>query len=334
MRAFRRNTPIRQNDKGTILITTLLVMSVMAALTIAILDDLRFGVKRALNMDDHAQGQWYLRAAEDYARTYLEQQLATASDNQLNAALRTGDPVILPLEGGALSVSVRDGGACFSLGALSAATGQRQFTELLKMVGLPDTDALRLTHIAIDWQDTDNRPGPGGAEDFTYLDREPAYRTPNTAFHSLSELRALDGMSETLYQTLRPFLCARASDVDMAINVNTLAIEQAPLLAVMLGGVNMVDTAAQLIRDRPAEGYENLEAFRASPILEEADLRDASFDSLTFRPELIWVETVVSYGTLRHYGLFEFQRHENGLTRIYKSYNPENLRLIVETDAS
>ncbi len=45
----------------------------------------------------------------------------------------------------------------------------------------------------VDWRDADSTPGPGGAEDETYLRQTPAYRCKNAPFESVEELRLVHG---------------------------------------------------------------------------------------------------------------------------------------------
>ncbi len=45
----------------------------------------------------------------------------------------------------------------------------------------------------VDWRDADSEPGPGGAEDETYLRLSPAYRCKNAPFESVEELRLVYG---------------------------------------------------------------------------------------------------------------------------------------------
>lgn len=52
----------------------------------------------------------------------------------------------------------------------------------------------------VDWRDTDDEPSPGGAENETYLARNPAYECKNGPFESVQELRLVYGMTlEILY---------------------------------------------------------------------------------------------------------------------------------------
>ena len=60
-----RVTPKNSGESGTVLLTTLLIMAVMAAVAVAIIDDIRFAVKRMSNVNDYAQLDWYVKGAED-----------------------------------------------------------------------------------------------------------------------------------------------------------------------------------------------------------------------------------------------------------------------------
>ena len=48
-------------ERGTVLLTTLLIMAVMATVAVAIMDDIRFAVKRTINVGDYAQVDWYVK---------------------------------------------------------------------------------------------------------------------------------------------------------------------------------------------------------------------------------------------------------------------------------
>ena len=66
------SAPSKHNEKGTVLLTTLLIMSVMAAVAVAIIDDIRFAVKRTINVGDYAQVDWYVKGGEDFTRSYIQ----------------------------------------------------------------------------------------------------------------------------------------------------------------------------------------------------------------------------------------------------------------------
>ena len=43
-----------KHERGTVLLTTLLIMTVMAAITVALMEDIRFAVKRTINVHAYA----------------------------------------------------------------------------------------------------------------------------------------------------------------------------------------------------------------------------------------------------------------------------------------
>ena len=65
-----------QNDRGTVLLTTLLIMTVVAAITVALMEDIRFAVKRTVNVHAYAQADWQASGAEDFVTAYLTNDLS------------------------------------------------------------------------------------------------------------------------------------------------------------------------------------------------------------------------------------------------------------------
>ena len=325
-------------DKGVVLLTTLLVMAVMAAVSVALIDQIRFAVKRAGNVQDFAQADWYLKGAEDFAEQYLSEQLGEFDGPARNLALQSGIPAILPIDGGTISLFVRDGGQCVSLN--SVIRGQAGLLrQLFETIGWSPVDAAQIMPIIQDWVDEGTQVLPGGAEDFTYLGRDPAYRTPNAPFTSFTELRLLEGMSEERYRSIRPFACVReipegdetSGTAGSEININTLTPAQAPLLAAILGGVNYLQQAEQLILDRPSEGYTS-ESLRASPIVIDIQDENSSgnfLDYLTFEPQYFWVEARIDYLSATRIAAFEFSIENDQLTRLYRGLGEEALRPII-----
>ncbi|MGB0907115.1 MAG: type II secretion system minor pseudopilin GspK [Maricaulaceae bacterium] len=319
-----------QQDEGAVLLTTLLVMSLMAILAVAIMDDVRFAVKRSINMQNYAQADWYSYGLEDFAYSYLSTQTRAASAEQLNAVLMQDTPITLPVDGGVLSLNIRDGSQCFSLGALKDAPGRRQFRVLLTVLGWDASAAARQTSIAADWIDDDSQTLPNGAEDYVYLGRDVAHRTANTSFATIMEIRALEGMDEEKYQRLRPYLCARKQTEGAALNINTLSPQQAPLLTALLGDEGLYNTAIQLITARPAIGYENVEQLMNASLLEGESLVNANFDALTFKPEHIWVEAEIVYRQARRTMVLEYTISDNGIKRNFRRVGQEARRPILK----
>jgi general secretion pathway protein K len=320
-----RALPRAGKELGAVLLMTLLVMSLMAVLAVSLMDDVRYALRRTANVQLYAQADWYLSGAEDYAQSYLTALLAQTESPTINTALRRPEPIILPLETGSITVEISGGSQCLSLGALSENEGRKLFRQLLEVNGWPSLSAANFTSTAADWVDADSQPLPGGAEDGSYIGKSPAYRTANSAMASVSELRALQGMTEEKFQTLRPFVCAR-EDADSKLNINTLDRRHAPLLAAFMGGAPFLETARNLIEQRPAGGYEDLSALRAAPSLTRGNSDNADLSHIVFAPQHIWSQIRVDLQNISRHAIVEFEIKDAGLTPVFRRLGQEENR--------
>ncbi len=291
------------NERGAVLLTTLLVMSLMATVAVEMLDDVRFGVRRTANMQAAAQADAYTLAAQDFARSYLEAQLKTVTPEQMSQYLKTRPQTVLPFEGGGMTLRLVDRGACISLGALGGSAGRRQFRRLLTALGIDIQSAANLTSVAADWIDTDSQALPGGAEDYVYLALDPPYRTANTAMQSITELRALQGFDEAIYQAVRPFVCPWPDGQASQINVNALGPDQAPVLAALLGD-NTLPQARALLQNAGAP-Y-TAQSFAAAPEVQGIDLNDADINALSYATNFIGIEARIVYQSVQRVVTMDF----------------------------
>jgi len=328
-----------EKERGTVLLTTLLIMAVMAAVSVAIMDDIRFAVKRTINVGDYAQADWYVKGAEDFAESYISSQLGPLQPAAKNELFKEPQSFVFPFEGGSMILDVRDGTDCFALGSLVKAdtgeaddVGGRQFKNLLVALGWPENEANNLKGVLTDWIDSDTQRGANGAEDGTYLRREPPHRTANTALASVMELRSLEGMTEELYQSIRPYLCAREKGVTTKLNINTAEPIDAFLLSTILGGAEHYQTALQIIAERPLGGYDST-TFEATPALQNFANPEFSAQNnpyIVFEPNFLWVEVRVDYLNASRLITYEYDvsRGDAGLT--YRGWGSESFRPTVE----
>src|SRR5690606_1742867 len=65
-----RGRAMKRTDRreGMALLTVLLLVAVMSVIAVAVLDDVRFSVRRATNAETQTQAQWYADGAEALAR--------------------------------------------------------------------------------------------------------------------------------------------------------------------------------------------------------------------------------------------------------------------------
>ena len=306
-------------EAGTVLLSTLLVLSLMSAVALALMATLRQSIAKTATLNAYAQADLYADGARDFAEAQLAR-LAALEGPALNAQLQSLQPVVLPYEGGVMTLAVRDGSHCLRLSGLTDADGVvqdpavRQFSRLMETLGVDRATADRVADTAADWVDADSQRRPGGAEDGVYLLRTPPHRTANVPFESVAELRALDGMTEALFQTIRPHVCLGRPGAPTRFNIDTAGTQHAPVLAALLGAEFNGDALAlEILGARPAGGFGSLEALLAVPAL-QGDQRPDGFDpaAIAFAPDRIEVEALITFGEVERARLFAFEGLDNG----------------------
>lgn len=307
-----------KREDGTVLLSTLLVLSLMSAVALALLTTVRTSVVRTAALNDRSQADLYAQGARDFAQSQLDL-VAGIEGAALNAQLSTGDPVVLPFDNGSITMTVSDGSHCFRLSALSNSAGlgsdtaQQRFSSLLQAVGVDPSRAARIAAAAVDWVDTDSQTRPGGAEDGTYLSRAEAHRTANVPMQSVTELRAINDMDEPLFRLLRPHVCIGTLGTPTAFNIDTAAERHAPVLAAILGGGSQADQiAVDLITSRSAEGYGSMETLLAAPALQDYDNPAAQLSAIVFAPTRVVAETIIRFGTVEQMQLLAYEGLDSG----------------------
>ncbi len=300
----------RKNERGAVLLTTLLLMTVMAALAVAIMDDIRFAVKRAAGVQVAEQLDWYLRGAEEFSKNWLQ---TNGADNQTGLAqiVLARDPIVFPLgeggedqdaESGDMYLRISDGRNCFNVNQLANDKTKKitrlQLTKLLAFLKFDTVQAENLAASITDWIDGDVIPEPGGAEDLTYTNKKPPYHAANTLMIDITELRAIEGVTEDIYVRLQPFLCAVNNKKGNKINLNSLHKEQWPLLAILLAREGGEDEEAAMvaqavIAQRPLGGYESPQAVWAIPVVKALELKGAGQDMAAVETDLVNIEIIV-----------------------------------------
>lgn len=253
----------KTSERGVALLTVLLLVAVLATLASVVLDDIRFGVRRAANAEAVGQARWYALGAERLAAS----QIAALVGGSGRVTLETGwaeRTFSLPLENGMIQGRLADGAACFNLNSVvdgtgdvisKRATGVAQFNALLTALGFAPREAEILAAALTDWIDSDGIRESGGAEDEAYLAGSQAYRTGGTLLAEVSELRAIRGFTGPVYDRLRPYVCALPTNDLSPINVNTLTPDKAVLITMLTEGKVSPELARRVIADRPAGGW-------------------------------------------------------------------------------
>ena len=322
----------KSKEEGTVLLTTLLVMSIMAVISIAIIEDIKFAVKKTINTDHYAQTHWYLMGAEDYIESFISNQYDELDVSIKNDTLRKSLSLSYPYDGGMISANITDGTDCFSLGSLitvegrADVAGRRQFEYLMGSLGIPEYKSKKISYSLSDWMDADTQRELLGAEDGDYLRRPIPHRTPNSIISSVMELRSIEGIDENIYKRIRPHICVRMQGSRTKFNINTSEAKDAFLLSSILGGSDFYETALAIISERPKKGYENIQELRSSQALQNFEGDSVAYDQIVFEPSFLWVEVKVDYRNASRVVSYEYDVSDGNISKIYKGWGYESLR--------
>ena len=294
----------RDRERGVALLTVLLLVAVMSALAVGVLDDIRFGLRRAANAETVGQAQWYALGAESLARARLAR-LGAANPMQTSLAGDwNGRWLSFPIDHGTIRARLTDATGCFNLnsvvqGAADQWTrrdlGIAQFLALLQQLGVPQGQAQGLAEALADWIDSDGQRNTMGAEDDSYANMVRPYRTSGALLSEVSELRTIRGFTPEMYARIRPYICALPTADLSPININTLDADHAVLLSMLTEGGLEQQTARGLILARPPNGWPSVDAFWNSPPMRTQLPPDAVLNQVTLRTRFFNLEAEVEY---------------------------------------
>lgn len=297
---------MKPGERGAALLTVLLLVAVIAVIAAASLEKLRLSTRLSGNAAAVDQARAYAAAAEAIAASRIAALArAEAGRQPIPPAART---VAIPVPGGAATARLADGGNCFNLN--SVVTGERfdltqrptgigEFVGLMQSLGTPLEEARRVAVALADYIDSDIAPALGGVEDDQYLAGETPYRTANILLVDPSELRAVSGVNEPLYQLLRPWICTLPTSELSPVNINSLRPEQAPLLSMLAPERLSLDRARRLLAQRPPNGYQSADQFTSLPALGGVFANIETQGQLTVTTRWYALETVVALGGAR-----------------------------------
>lgn len=297
----------RQHERGAALITALMVVAFMAAVSVSLVEMMRHQLQRTRVIEDRLQASAYLDGALAYGEVLLARFAGNSEDGFSPAGPWDGQPRVFPIENGRMIASINDRNNCLNINALHAGGGVSAEDEraaarlraLLLALGLPPGETEGLIAAAADWIDPDRTARPGGAEDDTYLARRAPHRAANQPFTELAEMRLLPGMNRTLYGRISPYLCALPVRTQPPLNVNTLRSDQAVLVTALTEGLISVQAAEQALFRRPTTGYESVEVFWADPVFGVIEPDNRPLGATALRSQWFELNLTVELGEIR-----------------------------------
>ncbi|MEO0983614.1 MAG: type II secretion system minor pseudopilin GspK [Pseudomonadota bacterium] len=269
-------------DQGAALLSVLLLISIMSVAAVAVTEVVAQSAARSKAADDRSRANWYLIGAEELGKVALTDLVEETGGNLTPAVTqRFAQPFVFEAEGGVIQARLRDATNCFNLNSLqtnaedlededtAGATPISRYRILLEQVGFSGSEARALADAAADWVDTDTITRLSGAEDAFYSSRRPPHRAPGRLFADITELRAVRGYERRVVAALDGLVCVRPDTANAVLNLNTLTIDDAPLLSMALTGLVSSEAARVLIEERPEGGWPDVATF-----LEERDVAE------------------------------------------------------------
>lgn len=259
-------------EKGAALIVVLLLVATLSFILLSITNVVTAAVKRSAA--DRARTDFYWRAAagELIAKQILEKYIATSPAKMAPGEGIFAKVVEVPIEGGKASIEFRDATRCFNINSLVVTGGQgsysqsltaiESFVSMLTAIGLGEGEARKISDVIVDYIDTDSSPRGQGAEDGFYSALPTPFRTGSQLVSSVSELRALDGMSAGRYSRIRRYLCALESVSSGKVNINWAMDTDAPVLSALqpVGSTASISDIKAAIGALPPGGLSDLTA--------------------------------------------------------------------------
>lgn len=305
----------RSKARGVALLIVLLLVATLAFVAIAITERTSFAAARSVNERARAETLWRAFGAETLAvaaaqTAYREKEGKISLDDPWMS-----EPLIAPMDDGEARIFFADNTACLNINSLGqAAAGSnstagvnrniREFALLARNLGFSEFEGEAIAEAVADWVDPNTNRMPRGAEDAFYTSLPSPYRTGNGPAASVSELRAMRGVTQDVYRTLKPYLCAHPDQDQTPVNVNMLSETDAPLLAAILESPAVdksvtVQQAADIIAARPPGGWADLGTFLAQPEVKTAggeavdDRFDVKSAYIQARAEIIYDTAVL-----------------------------------------
>lgn len=290
-----------KNERGSALLVTLLVLALMAMLAAELTISFQTQLQRSRRVNASLQAKFGLLYAEAQANAGLQKELLTPEKGQNgHIALSEETTVFWRAE---------DQQRCFNLNALIGAPTEplatspyeiQAFSALLEKINVEGSRAEEIIQSLADYIDDDSSKRLHGAEDEYYQRSKDKGLTANQPLLIASEARQVHGMTETIYQSLSPFICAQFSNV-VSININALTEQDAPLLSAMFLNEISDSDAKALLRKRPTDGWATVDAFLYQAQQDYSatkELVDALKKMLTVKSQYYLISTTVNQGDL------------------------------------
>ena len=295
-----------RRQAGVALVVVMMIVALVVVIAVGMSGRLQLQLQRQQNLQQQQQAYWYGIAAEQAGIQLLKRTVAgkeTVNLSQDWAKLGA----TFPVDSGTITGKLIDLQSCFNLNTLQRTAdkqqvgagqtpGQQAFQRLLELkAGELSMPAEYLTARISDWLDADSLLQiAGGAEQDDYAGLQMPFYTANSLMGAASELRVMLDLTPADYELLRPWICVIPKVSNSKLNINTIAPENAALLAAYIPELDE-GAASDVLSSRPEEGFATVDELWNSPQLANITVPDEVKAMMAVNSNYFVLETTVTY---------------------------------------
>ena len=259
------------NKRGVVLISVLLIVLILSGISVSLGEIFFKSIKRSTYIEFQSTSIQLQRNMESLGIDLIDQNLRynkgylTKNDQLLK------DEIFFESNGFLIRSRLVDTSNCFNLNSLLISAENNKLpndrsisvlSNMLLFLNYEDRQIDSLIDQIIDWVDYDDQPRSNGYEDYFYTGpiNEPRQYTYKRTLYDFSELNNLPASREFDLNDLKKYMCVIPYSEKTNINVNTLELEDALVLASYLG--ISIDDAEYLIMNNPVDGFKTIEEFK------------------------------------------------------------------------
>ena len=248
---------LARTQRGIALVTAMMIVAIAAAIAAHIAFAHQIWFRQMENVADRDATDWLRRGALHWASLALLEDAGQNSIDHLGENWAMALPT-LPVEGGAIKVSIEDAQARFNLNSIAGRdpTSLANLAVLSRLLEKLRLDPL-LANAVADWIDPNSDARAGGAKDIDYLNLNPPYRAAYRPMASVDELRLIRGFDAQNVRALLPYVTVLPVATNI-INVNTAS----PVVLAALAGIDL-QTAERIVKERVGEPFNDLGKFNS-----------------------------------------------------------------------
>jgi len=296
-----------QKKRGIALITVLMILAIMVAIATTMTGRTTSSLLRTEGLSFSQKVYWYGQASVEFSRMVLNNDMADSDIVSLDQLWATPD-MVFPVNEGTISGTLTDYRSCFNVNAIGLADkGQeralpiRQFQALLIALGIEEYRAEIIAESTRDWIDANSTVDGGqGAEDRIYQARGVPHLTANQAMIDISELRAVYGVNASVFERIRPYLCALPVS-NQLININTVSVEHAIILYALFKPEFdfSIEDFKTLLEERPISGWLSTSEFFTANLFSSVDISDDIKEQLSVSSEFFHLYSIATFNERR-----------------------------------